>query len=57
MIADNGKGFDETAVNEKGGVGLSSMQERARQMGGELKIKSELGQGTTLTLQLPREIK
>ena len=54
-IADNGKGFDESAATEKGGVGLVSMQERARQLGGMLEIRSTFGQGTTVTLRLPRE--
>jgi signal transduction histidine kinase len=54
-IEDDGRGFEETTVADKGGVGLHSMQERARQLGGELVIKSELGKGTIVILRLPKD--
>jgi hypothetical protein len=42
-VADDGEGFGpETAV----GVGLQSMNERADEVGGELRIDSQPGQGT-----------
>jgi signal transduction histidine kinase len=44
-IEDNGRGFDEEAVTGKSRVGRHSMQERARQLGGELMIESEVGTG------------
>jgi signal transduction histidine kinase len=53
-IKDDGCGFEDTAVAPQGGVGLHSMQERAKQLGGELVIESEVGQGTAVTLCLPR---
>ena len=52
LVADNGVGFD---VLEKGssGVGLSSMQKRGHDIGGELKITSEQGKGTRVSFWLP----
>ncbi|CAN7259028.1 PAS domain S-box protein [Paenibacillus sp. LjRoot153] len=51
QIADKGKGF--TRNNSFKGVGLFSMEERAKSIGGKLSIHSELGEGTTLTLIVP----
>ncbi|HST19940.1 MAG TPA: two-component regulator propeller domain-containing protein [Blastocatellia bacterium] len=50
-ISDNGKGFDIS--QESDGHGLVSMAERARSMGGECRITSEAGCGTTLTVTIP----
>ncbi len=52
-IRDNGKGFDD--VQNLGGsvprgFGLVGMTERAHVLGGEYKIQSVAGQGTTVTL-------
>lgn len=55
-IEDDGLGFAETAVAHHGGVGLHSMQERARQLGGELVIESKVGEGTAVTLRLPQKV-
>lgn len=52
-ITDDGQGFDPEAARHKSGMGLVSMDERARQMGGTLTIKSVLGQGTTVTVRVP----
>ena len=35
-VADNGHGFDPAAVKDRGGMGLVSMRERARQLDGRL---------------------
>ena len=50
-VTDNGKGFDREQV--VAGVGLASMQERARQLGGALTIQSQLSQGTTILAEIP----
>lgn len=50
-VIDNGKGFDEATV--KAGNGLRNLRERATEVGGILSIKSELGKGTEVELQLP----
>jgi signal transduction histidine kinase len=49
-IRDDGKGLDLNAVSTGGGIGLSSMRERAEKLGGVLTITSVPGQGTTVTI-------
>jgi signal transduction histidine kinase len=50
-LRDDGSGFQ---VNERhDGVGLVGMRERAKEMGGELKIVSSRGKGITITAILP----
>ncbi|TXK74127.1 PAS domain-containing sensor histidine kinase [Paenibacillus sp. N3.4] len=51
-IADKGKGFQRIGGSK--GVGLFSMEERAKSIGGQLTIHSELGAGTTITLLIPK---
>lgn len=51
QIADRGKGFARNSSSK--GVGLFSMEERAKSIGGKLTIHSELGEGTTVTLIVP----
>ena len=50
-LADDGAGFDTAVISC--GVGLSSMQERARAGGGTFAIESAPGRGTTVTTRLP----
>lgn len=50
-IADAGKGFVRQAGTR--GVGLFSMEERARAVGGQLTIHSEAGKGTRIVLEVP----
>jgi len=52
MIRDDGRGFD-TAQSFPGHVGLQSMPERARKLGGSLTIDSAPGSGTKVTAELP----
>jgi len=52
-VADNGSGFDPTIVRNSPGLGLFGMRERVQAIGGTLKIYSEPGSGTTLTIKLP----
>lgn len=52
-IRDEGNGFDRACVQE--GVGLFSMEERARSVGGRLDIDSRPGRGTVVRLTLPVE--
>ena len=54
-IADNGIGFDatDTTLAAKGHFGLQGMRERAKQIGGELTMKSSPESGTTVTLTVP----
>jgi two-component system, sensor histidine kinase LadS len=50
QFTDNGKGFDVT--NQKKGFGLTSIQTRVSNYGGDFKLVSDLGFGTTLTIKL-----
>ncbi len=52
-IADTGPGFDPAAVRGLGGLGIVSMQERARLIGGSLRLDSRPGAGTTIEVRVP----
>ena len=53
-LRDNGCGFDpENASRELGHWGLTTMRERAREIGAELQISSAPGQGTELHIVAP----
>jgi signal transduction histidine kinase len=49
-IQDNGRGFD---VRHSKGMGLLGIEERASQLGGVCRLRSEPGTGTLLTVELP----
>jgi signal transduction histidine kinase len=53
-IVDDGKGF-ETTSRPLNGLGLSSMKERARLVGGLFRITSAPGQGTRVEVSVPME--
>jgi PAS domain S-box-containing protein len=50
-ITDNGVGFNVHTAGAKGGLGLISMQERAEKMEGQLDIRANPRQGTTITVR------
>jgi signal transduction histidine kinase len=50
-ISDNGKGFSPADVR-RGGLGLSTMTERAERLGGQLKILSSPGSGTIINMSV-----
>ncbi|MDP9457396.1 MAG: PAS domain S-box protein [Actinomycetota bacterium] len=50
-VSDDGRGFDPRS--SMGGVGMSSMRERAQSLGGELEVESEPGKGTTVRFKGP----
>jgi signal transduction histidine kinase len=53
-IADDGSGFDVPAtVSAGGGLGLTSMSERAELLGGSLNVVSAPGSGTIVEVVLP----
>ena len=55
-VSDNGRGFiTEAQVGEATprGLGLTSMTERVRMLGGEHTVNSALGQGTTISIRIP----
>jgi signal transduction histidine kinase/ligand-binding sensor domain-containing protein len=47
-VADDGIGFDPETARERGGWGLSAMDERAAALGGRLTVCSEPGSGTRI---------
>jgi signal transduction histidine kinase len=52
-IADAGVGFDIDSAQKNGGLGLISMRERLRLVGGEISIKSHPARGTQIDAQIP----
>ncbi|MBC7928629.1 MAG: response regulator [Bryobacteraceae bacterium] len=52
-IEDAGPGFELRDFRGKGGLGLLSMQERARLVGGTLQLQSQLGDGTKIVFRVP----
>ena len=56
-IEDDGKGFDLDEVSRrnaaKRGLGIASLEERARMLGGTLDLKTEKGKGTRLAMTIP----
>jgi signal transduction histidine kinase/ligand-binding sensor domain-containing protein len=55
-IEDNGRGFtpdERSPLASRSGFGLTGMGERARLLGGELKVRSTPGKGTTVLFEVP----
>ena len=52
-VRDNGKGFDMDTHTHRAGLGLMSMQERARLLGGFFRIHSGVTQGTKVCAWVP----
>jgi signal transduction histidine kinase len=57
-VVDDGIGIGAPALTEEGGVGLSSMRERAAELGGECLVEADREGGTRVfaTLPLPKEV-
>ena len=55
-IADDGEGFDIAAARQRDGLGLVSIEERARLMQAQARIESEPGGGTTIQVRVPAEV-
>src|SRR4051794_4206597 len=54
IVSDDGCGFAPAGPEVRGQrLGLTSMQERATELGGTLKVTSTLGEGTTVALEMP----
>lgn len=52
-VEDDGSGFDPARTR---GMGLVGMEERVKQLGGQLEIDSRPGKGTVLRVTLPLEV-
>jgi len=53
IVSDSGRGFDVEAAKRKRGLGLTSMQERVRLVGGTIAIDSKPLAGTTVHVCVP----
>jgi signal transduction histidine kinase len=53
MIWDNGIGFDALDKLNKGGLGLSGMNERVESLGGTINVSSSGKEGTRITIIIP----
>ena len=53
VVADDGAGFDAQAARSNGSLGLVSMNERARFVGGRLVVESQPGAGTRVEVRVP----
>ena len=54
-VIDFGIGFDQDEESHVSGLGMISMQERARLAGGTITVNSKLGEGTTVSVEVPVE--
>ena len=56
MVKDSGAGFNPDEAMKGPGLGLTSMQERLKVVGGQLSINSEQGRGTTIHAVAPLRV-
>jgi PAS domain S-box-containing protein len=54
IVKDNGRGITEGEKYGQSSIGLLGMRERAHLLGGEIEITGIRGEGTTVTVRLPR---
>lgn len=52
-IEDDGTGFEPEEGLQKGGLGLRGMRERVARLNGTLHIDSQVGQGTSIRVEVP----
>jgi signal transduction histidine kinase len=52
-VSDEGRGFDAKDMRRRVGLGIRSMGERARLVGGQFEIHSEPGKGTRIDVSVP----
>jgi PAS domain S-box-containing protein len=53
-ISDSGSGFNVASANRSAGLGLVSMRERSRLVGGQFSIESQLNCGTQIRVRVPK---
>lgn len=54
-VTDNGKGIPDDRIRDPQSFGLIGMRERAALLGGKVAVMRGPGQGTTITVRLPKE--
>jgi signal transduction histidine kinase len=52
-LRDNGRGFDTGLPGPEGHYGMTMMRERAQVGGGDLSVRSRVGEGTLITVRFP----
>ena len=52
-ITDNGKGIDQAMIVHPESLGILSMQERSRILGGKIAITGNTGKSTRVVLNVP----
>lgn len=55
-VVDRGRGFDVDRSFARHGIGIRSMEERLRSLGGQLEIHSRPAEGTTIEASLPLKV-
>ena len=55
-IVDRGKGFDVNKLSTRNGIGIRSMEERLRSLGGHFEINSQPTEGTRIDAWLPSRV-
>ena len=55
LVQDDGRGFDPSQPPPADRFGLRGIQERAAAIGGQIRLDSQLGKGTSITLSLEAE--
>jgi PAS domain S-box-containing protein len=53
-VQDNGTGFDTAQFSQRG-LGLASMEHRARILGASIRVNSAIGRGTQIVVEIPIE--
>jgi PAS domain S-box-containing protein len=54
-VRDKGKGFDPTRNHRTAGIGIQSMRERARMLGGTFDVRSKPTRGTEIVVSIPAQ--
>jgi signal transduction histidine kinase len=52
-VSDNGSGFDPESASTQGGIGIRSMEERVRLVGGQFAIHARPMEGTRIDASVP----
>lgn len=56
-VEDDGSGFDaneiQSSTQQRKGLGLSTIQERAQMLGGRVQFESRIGRGTKVRIEIP----
>jgi len=52
-VSDNGVGFNPETINKSNGMGLKLIRERVDILGGKMIVDSSVGQGSSISIQIP----